>query len=177
MPQAVTSVAIDQDFLKAMMDTGLPLYQRRTTKPTFSVGDILAVRETYRWLPRGRIEFKVECDPDDFEDWEYANTMPIDLAKRFVKVISIEKMGKEQYKKLVSMERAYNKTAFGMPFVHIPYNRWFRTGLPVPHFDGEKWIVKYELMHGEIPKYQESNSECQIVNFYDYVLNRNRKNL
>ena len=163
-PRATRGLAIDYDFLSAMLGTGLPLYERRTTKPPFQVGDVLAVRETFRWIGYNRVECRVDAE-DKSGYWEYANTMPLHVAKRFVRVVSIEKLTQEEYAQKVSGERAYNRTAFGMPLFTLPADRWFRDDLPVPDFDGEKWIVQYELYptsHGPV---QESG----IINFYDYV--------
>ena len=164
-PNTPTGITIDYDFLKAMIGTGLPLYERRKGKPGYKVGDVLPVRETFRYVGYNRIQFKIDASPDDNTCWEYANTMPIRFARRHVRVLSISRMDKAEYMKLVSGERAYNHMSYGMPFLHIPQSRWFRGAMPPPSFEGEQWIVKYELIETD----QRHQDDRTIIDFYSAV--------
>lgn len=163
-----TSVVLDYDVLKAMLGTGLPVYERSDSKskPRVKVGDIFPVRETYRYIGYNRIQFKLDADENDETNWRYAKNMPLCYARFHVKVLAVSLMDKAEYMQRVSCEIAYNRKMYGMPLFHLPKDRWFRNAVPPQPFDEKQWVVEYELVETRTKKHADDSN---IIDFYSAV--------
>lgn len=158
----VGKLPLDVDFIRMLNEfPEYPLYQRRITRPTYNVGDRLAILET--WAKIGSCVYYLADFTKEEEQtvkflypWEYSNKMPMRYAKRFVIVRDIEKLTAAEYRERIKegQERPYNKTCFAISSAILPYDRWFRQGFEPAPLDEAKplYLVTFEYISGsEIP--------------------------
>lgn len=141
------SIALDTDIIHALK-RGETLLKRTKTPPSFAVGDVVTVKETWGVdaLTR-RPLLKADVNPGDhFVVWYYSNRMPLELAKRFLKVIGVAKMPMAEYEKICGREIVYNRLYFAMAESDLPFHRWFRDGkIPYKGKSEDVYVVVMKL--------------------------------
>ena len=145
------SIVLYVDLVRVLWNYDAVLCERKKFKPNFSVGDILPVRETwrYRFLPYGRriVEFMSDVKYPAGK-WNYAPKMPLSYAKHFLRVSAIEEISEKDYKNRCFKEVFYNNHVFSckistMP-VEFPFDLFFREGIAPPPVTPTVWLVTYE---------------------------------
>lgn len=147
---------LDVDFIRILNEfPKYPLYQRRTTRPTYKVGDRLAILETWAKIGSRVLFLSDFSEEEEYEakisyPWEYSNKMPMQYAKRFVTVRNIEKLTSVEYREKIKagQERPYNRSCFAISNAILPYDRWFRQGYEPMPLDETKpiYLVMFEYV-------------------------------
>lgn len=145
MTKKPSAVAIASDFITAVRDHGIHLFEFRANPPKFSVGETLPVKETWRRGVYGNIELKADCSPYDLDGWEYTARMPLWAAKRSVYVKSISKITPDEFREQFGHSWAYGQTSFGCLTSDLPDTLWFRDGTRLGPPDKNVYAVEYEM--------------------------------
>lgn len=114
-------ITLDQDLLHIAIDYNLPIFLRTDKKPNYKLDEELYVKETWRKTPFG-YEFMLDSNRSGL--WNYANQMPIEIAKRKAKVVIMQEIEESEYNKFDIHEIVYNKRIYGIK--DCPDDRWFR---------------------------------------------------
>ena len=139
-------IALDMEFIR-LMKTGKPLYMRITDPGKFKVGDIVGVKETYKY-EKNDVAYIAETPLVDPIGWCYSNSMPKELVKRHVIVRNVTEYSAEEYDSLffAYKETTYNRIPFYID--DIGYTRPLRNGGQAKPPSSKFCIVKFKAHDG-----------------------------